>query len=236
MVDRSIAIIPARGGSKRIPRKNVRLFLGEPILAYPIKACLASGLFETVLVSTDDDEIAALAVELGAEVPFRRSPQTSDDFATTADVLLEVLLSQRARGYEFSWACCCYPTAPLLTPETLRRAAEKLEPAEVDGVIPVCRYSTPIWRALQLEEGRLRLQWPEYENSRSQDLPHAYYDSGQFYLFKVASFLQTRSLFMPNTAAIELSEAETQDIDNEIDWKLAELKYSLLGRDLRSHP
>ena len=225
---RRLAIIPARGGSKRIPRKNVRAFLGKPIIAYSIEAALQSGLFEEVMVSTDDAEIAEVAKTYGAQVPFMRSPETSDDFATTAAVLYEVLQQYAAAGRPFDLCCCLYPTAPLVQQAALAAAHQKLVSGNFDTVFPVVSYSYPIWRSLKMEGDKAVMNWPEHLNSRSQDLPPAYHDAGQFYWLRVDTFLQQRSLFTPNSGAVALDELEVQDIDNLTDWKLAELKYKLL--------
>ncbi|RAU82970.1 pseudaminic acid cytidylyltransferase [Pontibacter arcticus] len=223
-----LAIIPARGGSKRIPRKNIKDFCGQPIIAYSIKAALDSGLFDEVMVSTDDEEIAALARKYGASVPFMRSPATSDDFATTAAVLSEVLEKYKQLGYKYEVACCIYPTAPLLQAASLQKAFELLTNKDYDTVIPVLKYSYPIWRSLKLEEGKASMNWPEHVSSRSQDLPSAYHDAGQFYFFRVDSFMQKQALFTDNTGAVELSELQVQDIDTLTDWEMAEIKYKLL--------
>ena len=223
----NVAIITARGGSKRIPRKNIKPFLGRPIIAYSIAAALESGCFDEVMVSTDDLEIAQLARELGARVPFLRSPETSNDFATTADVLAEVLGEYRRLGELFGAACCIYPTAPFVTPQRLRQAHDLLL-AGADTVLPVVRFGFPIQRALGIENGRLQPLWPEHLDTRSQDLAPAYHDSGQFYFFQVLRFLETRQLFGGNTVPIELPESEVQDIDTEEDWKVAEVKYSMI--------
>ena len=227
---KTIAIIPARGGSKRIPRKNIRPFLGKPILAYSIEAALDSGLFEEVMVSTDDEEIAQVAREYGAKVPFLRSQNASDDFATTAQVLEEVLLKYKAQGKSFESACCLYPTAPFVTAKLLQESYKRLQEGDFDTVFPVLKYSYPIWRSLKVEHGRAAMNWPEHLNSRSQDLPAAFHDAGQFYWLRGAAFLKDKKLFTANSGVIELSELEAQDIDSETDWQLAELKYKLLHR------
>jgi len=225
---KNLAIIPARGGSKRIPRKNIKDFLGRPIIAYSIEAALQSGLFEEVMVSTDDEEIAQVARQYGANVPFLRSSKTADDFATTAQVLEEVILLYQQQGRSFETACCIYPTAPLLSPAALQKGYQLLQEKNYDSLFPVLRFSFPIWRSLKLEEGKVHLNWPEYLNHRSQDLPPAFHDAGQFYWFNIASFRTKQALYTDNTGALELDELEVQDIDNETDWKLAELKYKLL--------
>lgn len=229
----AVAIITARGGSKRIPRKNLRPFLGRPIIAYPIEAALASGLFGEVMVSTDDVEIAAIARSLGAKVPFMRSAKNSDDFSTTADVLQEVLTAYRARGESFHEACCLYPTAPFIRPETLRASHAAFKAADAGSLIPVVRFSPAIQRALKVDKGRLSFVWPEHSSKRSQDLPATYHDSGQFYWLNVARFLEQKTVFMADSAPFEVGASECQDIDTEADWELAELKFKAL---LGSHP
>lgn len=224
----NIAIITARGGSKRIPRKNIKNFLGKPIIAYSIEASLQSGIFQEVMVSTDDAEIAEVAKKYGAKVPFMRSAKNSDDFATTADVLTEVLENYAQLGQNFQYACCLYPTAPFVTAEKLQKAFQLLTESNADSVVPVAAFSYPIWRSLKIENGKLQMNFPENLNKRSQDLPPAYHDVGQFYFFQVAKFLSTKRLFSDFSVPLHISELEMQDIDNETDWKLAELKYQLL--------
>jgi N-acylneuraminate cytidylyltransferase len=225
-----IAIIPARGGSKRIPRKNIRDFLGKPIIAYSIETALSTGLFEEVMVSTDDGEIAEVARSYGARVPFLRSGEASDDFATTASVILEVLQTYTAVGESFDYGCCLYPTAPLVKAASIAEAFELLTINKHDTVFPVLRYSYPIWRSLKMEDGgKVRMNWPEHLSSRSQDLPAAFHDAGQFYWFDVGRFKAKQVLFTDNSGAIELSELEVQDIDSLTDWKLAEMKYRLIA-------
>lgn len=224
----NIAIIPARGGSKRIPRKSIKDFLGKPIMAYSIETALESQLFEEVMVSTDDEEIAEIARAYGAKVPFLRSSATSDDYATTASVLEEVIHNYEKSDKSFTYSCCIYPTAPLIKAGTLRDALTLLKGQAYDAVFPVLRYGYPIWRSLKIEDSRAVMNWPEYLNSRSQDLQPAFHDAGQFYFFHVKQFLQKRTLFTDHSGAIELSELEAQDIDNLTDWKLAELKYKLI--------
>ena len=226
---KAIAIIPARGGSKRIPRKNIRNFLGKPIIAYTIEATLASGCFDEVMVSTDDQEIADIAAEYGAAIPFLRSVKNSGDYATTADVISEVMLWYKTqRAIEFQFFCCVYPTAPFITADKLRRAEEQLLQNNADSVITVAPFSFPVLRALIIEGGQLHFQWPEYMLTRSQDLKPAYHDCGQFYFVRTANFLETGKLFTGVALPFIINEMEMQDIDSETDWKLAELKYKLL--------
>ena len=221
----SVAIIPARGGSKRIPRKNIRPFLGKPILAYSIEAAAQSQLFSEVMVSTEDDEIASLALQLGATVPFRRSEQTAGDYATTTDVLLEVLACYESQGQSFDYGCCIYPTAPFITVGLLTRAWRMLIENDYDSVFPVIRFSYPIQRALQLEENQVTMFWPEYHTTRSQDLTPAYHDAGQFYWFNVAAIRQKKRLWTDRSGAIVIDELDAHDIDTPEDWTVAEFKY-----------
>ena len=223
-----LAVITARGGSKRIPRKNIKDFCGKPIMAYSIEAALKSGVFDTVMVSTDDREIAEIAEKYGATVPFFRSEKTSNDFAVTSQVLAEVLEEYESRSQRFHRVCCIYPTAPFITAERLRTAMELLEEKQADSVLPVVRFSFPPQRGVVLEDGFLRFKWPEHRNTRSQDLEPFYHDVGQFYCVNVESFREQQVLVMEKTVPLILSELEIQDIDTEEDWKLAELKYQML--------
>ena len=225
---KKIAIITARGGSKRIPRKKIKDFCGKPILAYSIEAAVSSGLFDTVMVSTEDEEIAEVAKRYGAEVPFYRSEKTAGDFATTNDVLLEVLEEYKKRGQEFELACCIYPTAPFVSAEKLKKAMGELENSDADTLIPVVPFSYPPQRAMVVREGRLVFFQPEYMDSRSQDLEPHYHDVGQFYVFRTEAFERNRKLMLGNILPFVISELEVQDIDNESDWKIAEMKYKLM--------
>ena len=223
-----LAVITARGGSKRIPRKNIKEFCGKPILAYSIEAAIGAGIFDTVMVSTEDEEIAKIAKQYGAEVPFFRREETSGDFATTNDVLLEVLAEYEKRGQHFDFGCCIYPTAPFVTAEKLKMAAEKLTNSDADTLIPVVSFSYPPQRAMVEEDGKLVFLYPQYLDSRSQDLVPHFHDVGQFYLFKTEAFRKNKKLMLGNIIPMEVSEMEVQDIDNQVDWELAELKYRLL--------
>ncbi|HEX2845628.1 MAG TPA: pseudaminic acid cytidylyltransferase [Chitinophagaceae bacterium] len=229
---KSVAIITARGGSKRIPRKNIRNFLGQPIICYSIQAALDSGLFDEIMVSTDDDEIAEIALKAGAAVPFRRSGEASDDYATTAQVLTEVLNEYEKNGKKFDLCCCIYPTAPFVSAQKLKKALQLLTENNADAVIPVVRYATAIQRSLKMTDQHISFNWPEYATTRSQDLPPAFYDCGQFYFFQIAAFRKNKRLFMPHTFGLEVSEMEVQDIDNLDDWKMAEFKYSYIHSHL----
>lgn len=224
----SIAIITARGGSKRIPRKNIKPFLEKPILSYSIEAALVSGLFDTVMVSTDDEEIAQIAKECGAEVPFYRSEQTSNDYAATADVVLEVLEEYAKRGIYYETACVIYPTAPFLTAETLKKAMDVLLSGNADSVLPVVKFSFPPQRSVVLRDGELVPSDKVSMAMRSQDLEPHYHDCGQFYCIRVAAFLKQKAIIMDHTAPYMMDELTVQDIDTEEDWKIAEMKYRLL--------
>ena len=225
----SVAIITARGGSKRIPRKNIKEFCGKPIMAYSIQAALKSELFDEVMVSTDDAEIAEVARKYGAQVPFMRSAKNSDDYATTADVLSEVLEIYEQQGKFFDIMCCIYPTAPFVTSEKLQKAYEAfLEHGRVT-VVPVVSFSFPPQRGYIRKDGFLQYKYPQYINSRSQDLEPFFHDAGQFYYFNTIQFLQARKKGIElKKVPFLLDEIEVQDIDTLMDWKIAEVKYSLM--------
>ncbi len=221
---KNLCIIPARGGSKRIPQKNIKDFLGKPIIAYSIEVALQSNLFDRVMVSTDDEEISSIAKQYGAEVPFLRSSQNAGDYATTVDVVKEVLDSYKKRAKEFENICVLYPTAPFVTTKRLNEGFDKL--GSNQACIPVVAFDYPVWRALKLKDEKLSYQWSEYEKSRSQDLEPLYHDAGQWYWIKSKAIKE--SLVPDKTASILLDNLEVQDIDVVADWKMAELKYRLL--------
>ena len=225
---KAIAIITARGGSKRIPRKNIKEFCGKPILAYSIEAAIQSGSFDKVMVSTDDQEIAEIAKQYGAEVPFYRSEKTANDYATTNDVLLEVLEEFEKRGEYYDLGCCIYPTAPFVTAQKLQDAVDQLLGSDADTLIPVVSFSYPPQRAMIVKEGRLVFEYPQYLDSRSQDLEPHYHDVGQFYVFRTAAFMKNKKLMVGNILPLVVSEMEVQDIDNQTDWEIAEMKYRLM--------
>ncbi len=228
---KTLAIITARGGSKRIPKKNIKEFLGRPIIEYSIEAALQSGAFDEVMVSTDDAEIAGIAKHAGAHVPFLRSEENANDYATTADVIEEVLLAYQGRGMQFTHICCIYPTAPFITPERLKFAMDELISSEAGSVIPVVPFSFPVQRGCVIQDGKLAMKWPQHAQSRSQDLEKMYHDSGQFYALHVESFLKEKTVFMKHTVPMILSEMEVQDIDTIDDWNLAEQKYRYINRN-----
>ena len=223
-----IAIITARGGSKRIPKKNIREFLGKPILAYSIEAALGSGLFDEVMVSTNSTEIADIAERFGAKVPFYRSDAASNDYATTNDVILEVLDKYERRGENFDMAVCLYPTAPFVTAQKLISAVKELEDSDADTLIPVVPFSYPPQRALIIDQGKLRFLYPENLDARSQDLMPHYHDVGQFYVIRTEAFKVNKKLMVGNILPFIVDEREVQDIDNESDWAIAEMKYKLM--------
>ncbi len=225
---KSIAIITARGGSKRIPKKNIKEFLGKPIIAYSIEAALNTGLFDEVMVSTDSEEIAEVAKKYGAKVPFFRSEKTSGDFATTNDVLLEVIDEYEKRGERFDYGVCVYPTAPFVTAEKIKDAMEKFIESKADSLIPVVAFSFPPKRAMVIRDERLVFEYPEFMDARSQDLEKEYHDVGQFYCFNVESYKKNKKLMLGNILPYVIDEMEVQDIDNESDWKIAEIKYRKL--------
>ena len=225
---RRLALIPARGGSQRIKRKNIRLFCGRPIIQYSIEAAHQSELFDEIMVSTDDEEIAGIACGLGARIPFMRSAENSDHQATTVDVLKEVLQAYAARDIHFDSCCCIYPTAPLLSADTLRQSFALLEGNQLDSVFPVVAFDYPIQRATQVTpDGFLRLIQPEHRTTRSQDLTPAYHDAGQFYTFTIETLLKTGDIWTEKTGTMILNAMQVQDIDTEDDWAMAELKYEM---------
>lgn len=226
----SVAIITARGGSKRIPRKNIRAFMGRPMVAYAIAAALESGVFDEVMVSTDDDEIAAVARAHGAAVPFMRSARASDDLSTTRDVVTEVIGEYRRCGRDFERLACIYPCVPFLTGEILRAAWRRFEESGVEFLMPVVRYSFPVQRALRVNAaGFLEYREPKEAQKRSQDLEPTYHDVGMFYLTKTEAYLVGESF---RRSFYEVPSECEQDIDTPSDWAMAELKYRMLKGDV----
>ncbi|MEM7292722.1 MAG: pseudaminic acid cytidylyltransferase [Pseudomonadota bacterium] len=221
---RRIALIPARGGSKRIPRKNIRHFADKPIIAWSIEAALTSKLFDAVMVSTDDAEIAAIAQAYGAWVPFLRSAETAGDHSTTFDVIKEVVEHLEHVGQRVSEMVCLYPCAPMVTPNLLRKGVAMLESRNCDAVIPVVAGHV-VQRAMCVNDGRLRFREPRFAQARSQDLESTFFDSGQFYCFRVAPVLAAGSVLTANTAALLLDESRVQNIDTEADWLQAHWKF-----------
>ena len=220
-----VAIIPARGGSKRIPRKNIRDFMGLPMIAYSIRAALESGLFDKIIVSTDSQEIAEIAKAHGAEVPFLRPANLADDHASTAAVLVHALEFCSQQGWCPEYACCIYATAPFIQPEYLVQGLEVVRNSSADNSFSVSSYAFPVFRAQRIkEDGLLEMQWPEHRLTRSQDLTELYHDAGQFYWMEVAAFMANPNLYA-NAAPVVLPRHLVQDIDTEEDWHRAELMY-----------
>ena len=218
---KNLAIIPARGGSKRIPRKNIRDFLEKPIIVYSIETALQSCLFDEIMVSTDDEEIASLSLQYGAKVPFIRNEQTSTDNATLCDVIEEVKGMYKEQGVFFDNICCILPTAPLLTIDMLKNGLHLLIEKDVDSVRPVVKFGYPIQRSLRMyEDGLVNFFYPQYARTPSQDLESVYY-----------WMKSSVGLVGEKRYAFEIQEIYCQDIDNEVDWKLAELKYKALHKD-----
>lgn len=225
---KNLAIIPARGGSKRIPRKNIKDFMGKPIIAYSIEAAIQSNLFDEVMVSTDDLGIADIAKRHGAKVPFMRSPENSNDYAGTIDVILEVIKKYNELELSFDNLCCLYPTAPFVTSERLNEAFNMLG-KDIDASFTIVQYSYPVQRSLRVNSnGFVEMNFPQYRTKRSQDLQRIYHDAGQFYFIKIPVLLKEKTLWCKRVAPIILSELEVQDLDTETDWKIAELKYAFL--------
>ncbi|NVO03008.1 MAG: pseudaminic acid cytidylyltransferase [Bacteroidetes bacterium] len=222
-----LAIIPARGGSKRIPQKNIKAFLGKPIISYSILTAIESNIFDEIMVSTDDNALAEIAVEYGGSVPFMRSEKNANDHAHIADVISEVLDCYKGIGKEFDYFCVIFATAPFITAERLKQGFELMVKKGFDSVFPVLKYSYPIQRALKIEGEKLSMINPENYEKRSQDLPSSFHDSGQFYWMSVKEFNLQKTLFSKNAGAIILSEMEVQDIDTPEDWEIAELKFKL---------
>ncbi|TMM29158.1 pseudaminic acid cytidylyltransferase [Polaribacter aestuariivivens] len=227
----NLCIIPARGGSKRIPKKNIKEFLGKPIIAYSIEAAVKCELFNEVMVSTEDIEIAKVAKKFGAKVPFLRSTNNANDFAVLADVIEEVIKEYDDIEKKFDNICCLLPTAPFVNSITIRNAYNTLLEDKFDSVFPVLEFSFPIQRSLKIENKKVNMVWNEFMNTRSQDLEPRYHDSGQFYWLKSSCFKKHKKLYTSNSGAIIISELHAQDIDTETDWKLAEIKYKIMLND-----
>ena len=224
-----VAIITARGGSKRIPQKNIKQFCGKPIIAYSIEAALEAGVFQEVMVSTDSPEIKEVAEAYGASVPFLRSDETSNDFATTADVIREVIEEYGRLGKHYESFACIYPTAPFITSAKLSEAVSLIEDA--DAVVSVVKYSFPPQRAFIIKDEMLKYQYPQYERARSQDLDPVYHDCGQFYFCSTEVFMEHHSLLLPKTIPFIIPDEEVQDIDTPSDWLIAEAKFNVLHRE-----
>lgn len=226
----SVAIIPARGGSKRIPRKNLKLFDGVPMIVRSIRTTIDSGLFSQVVVSTDDPAIAELARSAGAQVPFMRPAALADDFTGTAAVIAHALQALREQGQQFDYACCIYATAPLLQARFLKQGLQLLEQhPDRSFAFSVCDFGFPVQRALTVDDqGALTALYPEFRETRSQDLPAAYQDAGQFYWGRSKAWLNGEVLYSPASLPVMLPRFLVQDIDTPEDWKRAEYLYAAL--------
>lgn len=230
----SVAIIPARSGSKRIPNKNIKLFHGKPIISYAIKNAINANIFDRVMVSTDNTIIADIAKQYGAEVPFYRSDINSSDHATTADTIIEVLQKYEQLNIKFNHFCCIYPCTPLLESIDIINSMKTLIDNNYATVFPVVKYSHPTQRCITIKNGIPNRLNKEYENTRTQDLEPMYYDAGQYYCGNVAQFLtnQQKCMLTNNTKCIVVEENKYQDIDNLSDWKLLEIKYEYNQRSI----
>ena len=227
---KNLCIIPARGGSKRIPRKNIKPFMGKPIMAYSIEAALKSGLFDEVMVSTDDAGIVAVARQFGANVPFLRSEETANDYAGLNEVIAEVIKRYKELGEDFDNVCCILSTAPLLQSSDLKASYQKLIETGFECVYPIVEFSYPILRSLVFNaQGEIVMKWPEYTNTRSQDLEPCYHDAGSFYWIDAKAYERDYSFDSLKCSGYILDPIKVQDIDTESDWKFAELKYNYLN-------
>lgn len=221
-----LAVIPARGGSKRIPRKNIKMFCGKPMIAWSIEAALQSGCFDKVIVSTDDDEIAEVARQYGASVPFMRPVELSDDYTGTIPVIQQAIEWCRADGFDAHQVCCLYATAPFVRPEDLHRGLDTLEQTGSHYAFSVTSYAFPIQRAIRLTgAGRVEMFNAEHFNTRSQELEESYHDAGQFYWGLASAWLQGGMIFSPESSAVMLPRHRVQDIDTPEDWVRAEWLY-----------
>lgn len=224
-----LAVIPARGGSKRIPRKNIKPFAGKPMIAWSIEAALQSGCFDRVIVSTDDAEIAQVAQAHGAEVPFVRPPELSDDHTGTIPVIAHAIQWQNAHGEQASQVCCIYATAPFVQPHDLQRGLQVLQGTGADYAFSVTSYAFPIQRAIRITpEQRVQMFQPEHFNTRSQDLEEAWHDAGQFYWGRAEAWLAHKPLFSHDAAPVVLPRHRVQDIDTPEDWERAEWMFKAL--------
>lgn len=228
-----LAVIPARGGSKRIPRKNIKPFCGKPMIAWSIEAALASGCFDAVIVSTDDTEIAEVARHYGADVPFMRPAELSDDYAGTVPVIRNATEWFIANGQAPDQVCCIYATAPFVTGEDIRRGFDALANNDCDYAFSVTSYAFPIQRAIRITPAdRVEMFNPEHFNTRSQDLEEAYHDAGQFYWGRASAWLEGKILFGTYSVPVKLPRHLVQDIDTPEDWERAEWLFKAMQAQL----
>lgn len=226
-----IAIIPARGGSKRIPRKNIKDFCGKPMIAWSIEAAKASGLFDHIIVSTDDDEIAEVAKQWGAEVPFMRPAELSNDYAGTTAVIAHATQWALDQGLEVEAVCCIYATAPFVQVDDLQRGWEALESGDWAYAFTVTDYAAPIFRSFKrTSDGGIEMFFPEHFSTRSQDLPSALHDAGQFYWGRPSAWIEGKRVFDRHSTPIIIPRWRVQDIDNEEDWLRAEILAAIINK------
>lgn len=230
-----VALIPARGGSKRIPNKNIKLFAGQPIISYSIRVAQASGLFDRVIVSTDSLEIAAIAREYEAEVPFLRPAELANDFASTTDVVCHAIEWLAQEGMQPQFICCIYATAPFIQASYVKQGYEKLVSSDAASVFSVTTYPYPIYRSLKItEDDHIKMIWPEYSNIRSQDLSEAYHDAGQFYWVNTNKLMKEKALFATDSMPVILPRYLVQDIDTAEDWETAEMMFITMKAKMES--
>ena len=219
-----IAVIPARGGSKRIPRKNIKEFFGKPMIAWSIEAAISSNLFDQIVVSTDDQEIAKIAESLGANVPFIRPEKISDDFATTTDVIAHAVQWMIEENYSVEAVCCIYATAPFIRVSDLQESYKIFNSGDWEYVFTATDFAAPIFRSFKKnQENGLEMFYPEFFDTRSQDLPEALHDAGQFYWGKPSAWLDGKRIFDQHSTALIIPRFRAQDIDTDADWIRAEL-------------
>lgn len=224
-----VAIIPARGGSKRIPHKNIKLFCGKPMIAYSVEAAKDAGIFDRIIVSTDSKEIASIAKDFGAEVPFMRPAELADDYTGTDAVILHALKQLMKNGEEIDYICCIYATAPFVKAEYIIKGYNLLRNKNAASCFSVTTYPFPIFRSLKINnQSRLEMFWPEYRETRSQDLPEAYHDAGQFYWADTKKYLRKKQFYSKDSVPIILPRYLVQDIDTPEDWETAEKMCSAL--------
>jgi pseudaminic acid cytidylyltransferase len=227
-----VAVIPARGGSKRIPHKNIKLFCGKPMLAYSIEAAKDAGIFDRIIVSTDSKKIASISKESGAEVPFMRPCELADDHTGTDAVILHALKQLMEDGEKIDYICCIYATAPFVKAEYIIKGYHLLRDKNAASCFSVTTYPFPIFRCLKINnQNQLEMFWPEYRKTRSQDLPEAYHDAGQFYWTDAKKYLKEKQFYSKDAVPVILPRYLVQDIDTLEDWETAEKMYSVLQMD-----
>ena len=224
----NVAIIPARGGSKRIPNKNIKDFHGNPLISYSIKTAFKSNLFDKIIVTTDSQKIADVAKKFGAEIPFMRPKNISDDFTATAPVIYHALNWLKVNNYRVNYACCIYATCPLLEKKYLKKGYDLIKKTKAKSVFSVTTFEFPIYRGLKVDKnGLVSMLWPENKNVRSQDLPEVYHDAGQFYWLENEEFMLKSEIYTDKSRVVVIPRELVQDIDTLEDWKIASSLYKL---------